>query len=89
MNYKNTDQKEFEIMLEGETVEIVKDVKYLGAPITDNHNGTKEIRRRIAILNHAIVSLNKIWKDMSISTRAKMRLLRSLVIPIATYASVQ
>jgi len=33
------------------------------------------------------VSLNKIWKHKSISRRTKTRLLRSLVIPIATYAS--
>ena len=84
---KNSNQEDFEITLEGETIEIVKEFKYLGTLINDNYDDTKEIRRRIAIAKHATVSLNKIWKDKSISKRTKIRLLRSLVFPIATYAS--
>ena len=41
---KNSNQEEFEITLEWETVEIVKELKYLGALITDNYDDTKEIR---------------------------------------------
>ena len=66
--------------------EIVKEFKYLGALITDNYDDTKEIRK-IAIEKLATVSLSKIWKDKFISKRTKIRLLRSLVFPIATYAS--
>ena len=84
---KNSNQEYFEITLEGETIKIVKEFKYLGTLITDNHDDTKEIRRRIAIAKHAVVSLNKIWKDKSIGKRTKTRLLRSLVFPIATEAS--
>ena len=60
---KNNNQEDFEIALEGETIEIVKEFKYLGTLMTDNYDDTKEIRRRIAIAKHATVSLNKIWKD--------------------------
>ena len=84
---KNSNREDFEITLEGETVEIVKEIKYLGVLITDNYDDTKEIRRGIAIANHATFSLNKIRKDKSTSKWAKMRLLRPLVFPIATYAS--
>ena len=66
------------------TQTIVKEFKYFGAIITDNY---EEIRRRIVIVKHATVSLNKIWKQKSISRRTKIRLPRSLVFPIATYAS--
>ena len=34
-----------------------------------------------------VATLNTIWKDKSISKMTKIRLLRSLVFPIATYAS--
>ena len=84
---KNNNEEDFEITLEEETVEVVKEFKYLGALITNNYDDTKEIRRRIAISNNATISLNKIWKDKSISKIIKIRLLRSIVFPIATYDS--
>ena len=83
---KNSNQEDFEITLEGETVEIVKEFKYLGALIIDNYNDTKEMRR-IATTEHTTVIFNKIWKGKSISKKTKIRLLRSLVFPIATSAS--
>ena len=57
---KNSNQDDFEITLEGETVEIVKEFKYLSALITHNYDDTKEIGRRIAIAKHATNSLSKI-----------------------------
>ena len=82
---KNNNEEDFEITLEEETVEVVKEFKYLGALITNNYDDTKEIR--IAIAKNATISLNKIWTDKSISTNTKVRLLGSIVFPIATYGS--
>ena len=82
---KNSNQEGFEITIDGEMVEIVKEFKYLGALITDNYNDTKEMRK-IAITEHTTVTFNKIWKGKSISKKTKIRL-RSLVFPIATSAS--
>eukprot|EP00794_Sanderia_malayensis_P019307 gene19307-21231_t len=84
---KNNKEEDFEVTLEEESVEVVKEFKYLGALITNNYDDTKEIPRRIAIAKNATVSLNKIWKDKSISKQTKIRLLRSIVFPIATYGS--
>ena len=84
---KNNNEEVFEITLEEETVEVVKEFKYLGALITNNYDDTKEIRRRIAIAKNATISLSKVWKDKSISKKTKIRLLRSIVFPIATYRS--
>ena len=42
-------EEDFEISLKEETVEVVKEFKYLGALITNNYDDTKEIRGRIAI----------------------------------------
>ena len=84
--FKNSNQEDIEITFEVETIENVNKFMYLGALITENYDDTKEIGRRIAIARHATVLLNKMWKDKSISKRIKIRLLRSLVFPIATYA---
>ena len=59
----------------------------MGALITNNYDDTKEIRRRIAIAKNATISLNMIRKDKSISKNTKIRQLRSIVFPMATYRS--
>ena len=82
---KNNHEEYFGITLEEEMAEVVKESKYFGALITNHYDDTKEIRRRIAIAKNATISLNKIWKDKSISKNTKVRLLRSVVFPIATY----
>ena len=83
---KNDNEEDFEITLEEETVEVVKEFKYLGALITNNYDDTKAIRR-IAMAKNATISLNKIWKDKCISKNTKIRLVRSIVFPIATCGS--
>ena len=57
---KNDNEEDFEITLEEETVEVVKEFEYLGAVITNNYDNTREIRRRRAIAKSATISLNKI-----------------------------
>ena len=84
---KKNNEEDFEITLEEETVEILKEFKYLDTLITNNYDDTKEIRRIIAIVKNSTVSLTKTWKDRSISKKTKIRLLRSIVFPIAKYGS--
>ena len=54
---KNNKEEDFEVTLGEESVEVVKEFKYLGALITSNYDDTKEIRRRIAIAKNATISL--------------------------------
>ena len=68
---KNSNQGDFEITLEGENIDIVKEFRHLGTLVADNYDGKKELRRIIAIAKHAIVPLSKIWKDKSISKRQR------------------
>ena len=53
--------------------------------ISDQCDDSPELKRRLAIAKNATVSLSSIWKDKSITRTTKIRLLRSLVFPIATY----
>lgn len=50
VNNQDQDEEDFEILLEGEKVEIRKESKYLGALTTNNYDETKEIRRRTAVI---------------------------------------
>ena len=75
------------ININGVAVENVKEFTYLGAVITNTYDDSPEIKRRTAIAKNATVALNKIWKDRSITLKTKLRLLNSLVFPIALYGS--
>ena len=70
-----------------EIIENVKEFIYLGTLITNNYDDTKEIHRRLCIARSAMVSLTNIWKDKSITTTTKKRLLHTLVFSIASYGS--
>ena len=75
------------LVIGGEEVETVSDFCYLDTICTDCYDDTKEIKRRIAIAKTAVVSLAKVWNYKSISFTTKMRILKCLVFPIATYGA--
>ena len=75
------------VQMNGENIENVVNYVYLGSMFTNNHDDSKEIRRRLCIARNAMVSLINIWKDKAISKETKKRPLQSLVFSIATYGS--
>ncbi|MCT5353382.1 hypothetical protein LZK34_32670 [Pseudomonas aeruginosa] len=75
------------VTINGMIVENVKEFTYLGAVLTNTYDDSPEIKRRITIAKNATIALNNIWKDRSITLRTKLRLLNSLVFPIASYGS--
>lgn len=60
---------------------------YLGAQITNKGGSEQEIRRRIGMAKDALGKLTKIWKDHDIRKQTKLKLVQTLIFPIATYAS--
>ena len=81
----NTSGINTEIKVNGQKLELVTSVKYLGSVITDE--GSKpEILSRIAQATAALTRLKPAWNDMSISLSSKIRLMRSLVTPIFLFA---
>ena len=74
-----------DLAVNGEVIETVDNFIYLGANFTNDCNDSKEIRRRLAIARSAVVSLSNIWKDRSITLQSKIRILHTLVFPVATY----
>ena len=67
---KNRATDENCIQVNGENIENVNFV-YLGSMFTNNHDDSKEIRRRLCIARNAMVSLINIWKDKAISKETK------------------
>ena len=69
------------ITVNGQRLETVSNFKYLGSVVIDE--GSKlEIISRIAQTTATLTRLKPIWKDKNITLRSKIRLMRSLVVPI-------
>jgi len=58
---------------------------YLGAVITSTGDCSVEIRSRLGIARSALTSMNNLWKDRALNKETKVRLMRALVWPVATY----
>ena len=75
------------IMVENEEVEVVSKFNFLGAYINSQGGCQDEIRRRLAIARTAMANLNQIWSDRNVTKATKIKLVQTLVFPIAIYAS--
>ena len=70
---------EIPIMLEGETLEEVKDFRYLGS-IVDTHGGTDaDVKKRISKARVAFHLLRNVWKSKVIGETTKIRLFNTNV----------
>ena len=81
----NTSGINTEIKANGQKLETVTSLKYLGSVITDE--GSKpEILSRTAQTTAALTRLKPVWNDSSISLSSKIRLMHSPVTSISLYA---
>ncbi|KAI0231346.1 hypothetical protein LSAT2_018330 [Lamellibrachia satsuma] len=75
------------IMLEGETLDEVKDFRYLGS-IVDTHGGTEaDIKKRISKARVAFHLLRKVWKSKVIGETTKIRLFNTNVKSVLLYGA--
>ena len=73
------------ILIHNELLEQVGTFPYLGSLITEDGECTMELRTRLNRGQAIGASLQKIWKSHSIPISTKVRLLKALVWPVATY----
>ena len=66
-------------------IEEVNEFDYLGSLITKTGDGNKEVRRRLGMATKKLKSMSNLWKGNDETT--KLKFLRSLIFPIATYGS--
>ena len=73
------------ILIQNELLEQVDTFLYLGSLITEDGEWTTEFRTRLNRGQAIEASLQKIWKSHNIPISTKIRLMKALVWPVATY----
>ena len=73
------------IAVNGDNLEYVLEMKYLGSIKTCDGSCSKDVKTRIAMAKKKMVDLNNIWKDRGIPTVLKVQLLKSLIWPVMMY----
>ena len=76
------------LKLETQTVEEVKEFKYLGSIVDKENNTERDLDERLKKANQAFKQLWRgLWKRRDIRLKTKMRVYRALIEPIALYGA--
>lgn len=76
-----------QITVAGHTFEGVDSFVYLGSQVDRNNNMQSEIKRRIVAANRCFFGLHKYMSSRLISRTSKIRIYKTLIRPVLTYAS--
>ena len=71
--------------IDGERVETVSDFILGGSKITANGDCSHEIKRRLLLGRKVMTKLDSIFKSRDITLPTKIRLVKAMVFPLATY----
>ena len=71
--------------IDGETVETVADVIFLGCKITVDGDCSPEIKRRLLLGRKVMINLESILKSRDITLPTKVRLVKAMVFPVVMY----
>ena len=71
--------------IDGETMEIVTDVIFLGSKITAEGDCSHEIKRRLLLGRKAMTNLDSILKSRDIILPTKVHLVKAMVFPVVMY----
>ena len=71
--------------IEGETMEIVKDIILQGSKITADGDCKHEIKRHLLLGRKAMTNLDSILKIRDITLPTKIRLVKAMVLPVVLY----
>jgi len=64
----------------------VKSFKYLGSAVNGNNSIEEEIKRRISLGNKAFYANQDLLKSKLLTKNSKLRIYKTLVRPVVTYA---
>jgi len=94
LKLKNSTFKKTKIMLsspitpwqiDGETMETVTDVTFLGSKITAHGDCSHEIKRRFLLGRKAMKNLDSILKSRDVTLPTKVHLVKAMVFPVVMY----
>jgi len=77
----------FEKSINNLHTEQVRQYKYLGSVINDSNSIEEEIKERIALGIKAYYANQKFFRSRSVTKHSKLKLYRTVIRPIVTYAS--
>ena len=77
--------EQISIQCRGVKLDQVEWFKYLGSIIEQKADGSHEIKAQLGAAQVTLRSLNALWKDCSLHKSIKLKLLKTLVWPIALY----
>ena len=71
--------------IDGETMETVTDLIFLGSKITADGDCSNEIKRHLLLGRKAMTNLDSIFKSKDITLPTKVRLFKAMVFPVVMY----
>ena len=71
--------------IDGETVETVRDLVFLGSKITADGDCCHEIKRRLLLGRKAMTNIDSILKSRDITLPIKVHLVKAMVFPVVMY----
>ena len=71
--------------IDGETMETVTNLIFLGSKITADGNCSHEIKRHLLLWKKAMTNLDNILKSRDITLLTKVHLVRAMVFPVVMY----
>ena len=71
--------------IDGETVETVSDLNFLGSKITADGDCSHEIKRHLLFGRKVMTNLDSIFKSRDITVPTKVRLVKAMVYPVVMY----
>ena len=71
--------------IEGETVETVADIIFLGSKITADGDHSHEIKRCLLLGRKVMTNLDSTLKSRDITLPTKVRLVKAMVFPVVMY----
>ena len=71
--------------IDGEKVETMSDLIFLGSKITADGDCRHEIKRRLLLGRKAMTNLDSILKSRDIALPTKVHLVKAMVFPVVTY----
>ena len=71
--------------MDGETVETVADLIFLGSEITADGDCSHEIKRHLLLGRKVMTNLDSILKSRTITLPTKVRLVKAMIFPVVMY----
>ena len=70
---------------DGETVETVSDLIFLGSQITEDGDCSHEIKRHLLLGRKVMTNLDSIFKSRDVTLPTKVHLVKAMVFPVDMY----